>query len=385
MLVQYANPEQLGIYFIALSFSVLLSIFVNFGTSQTALISLKKADTEEERMIIAAETLGVRLFPLMLSAIICILAPFFIENYGFFFLLSLPMIFAEFLNPQVYLIATYRIKTYMLLNFALKSFLLATIYLFRTDPQIIAGTLLSTGLINVLLNIVFLPSTFLKKDTLSHFPNTQKIRALTSENALIMGNGITGQLQQSLFLFALPGFASPIFVSAYGFIDKLISSFRMLINAYGNAFMPRAAGLHKEGFEQWKKNKQQQNVVLTIGCVIIAMIMFVFPEQLLHILLLGKQKDAPFFIQTATLIKAISMVPLLMAINLLNVAETFLEKKYTLHFKGGLILLLITILSIALLNYSLPYYMAGYYPMIIEGTSLIISLFIVQQIRNAQQ
>jgi O-antigen/teichoic acid export membrane protein len=201
---------------------------------------------------------------------------------------------------------------------------------------------------------------------------------------MIMGNGITGQLQQSLFLFALPSIASPLFVSSYGFIDKLISSFRMLINAYGTAFMPRAAGLHKEGFDQWKMIKQQQNTILTIGCVLIALIMFIFPHQLLMLLFMGKKTEAAFFTQTAILIQAISMVPLLMALNVLNVAEVFLEKKYTLHFKGGLLLLLITVISITALKYTLPFFVAGYYPMIIEGASLIVSLSIVQKIRNAQ-
>ena len=42
-------------------------------------------------------------------------------------------------------------------------------------------------------------------------------------------DGITVHLQQSLFLFALPAFASPIFLSAYGLIDKLISSCRMMV------------------------------------------------------------------------------------------------------------------------------------------------------------
>ena len=384
LLVQFADTEKLGAYFIALSFSVLLSILVNFGTTQTGLISLKKAEGENERKKISAEILGLRTLPFLVSALICLIAPMLSKSFGTYFLLTLPMIFAEFINPQAYLIATYKSKNYTILNFLLKAFVLISIYVFKTDLNIIEFTILATGSCMTILNLIYLPSSLLQKGTLFFYPKLNKIISLTSENVLIMGNGITGQLQQSLFLFALPSIASPLFVSSYGFIDKLISSFRMLINAYGTAFMPRAAGLHKEGFDQWKMIKQQQNTILTIGCVLIALIMFIFPHQLLMLLFMGKKTEAAFFTQTAILIQAISMVPLLIALNVLNVAEVFLEKKYTLHFKGGLLLLLITVISITALKYTLPFFVAGYYPMIIEGASLIVSLSIVQKIRNAQ-
>lgn len=199
-----------------------------------------------------------------------------------------------------------------------------------------------------------------------------------------MANGMIGQLQQSVFLICLPNFAPPIYVTCYGFVDKLLSSFKMLVNAYGNAFLPRAAGLHKEGFVQWRQNKKQQNYILSIACSIVAIIMFVFPETILSILLLGKQQDITFFNQTVSLIKTVSLVPLLIALNLLNVAEIFLEKRYRLFFKGSLCLLIITFIAIIALSLGVPYTLSGFYPMIVEGSTLLISLFIVQQIRHAK-
>ena len=384
ILVQHADAEKLGAYFIALSFSVLLSIFINFGTAQTALIAFKKADSSLEQKTIAANILGLRSLPFLLSALASVFAPLVSKEYGNYILLTLPMLSAEFLNPQVHLIAHYNTKYYTLLNLLLKSILLGFIFLYKDSPYLIEISLLGAGLSSFLLNTVFLRSTLLQSGVLSQFPSFQKIKSLIAENALIMGNGFTGQLQQSLFLFALPGIASPVFVSAYGFIDKLISSFRMLISAYGTAFLPRAAGLHKEGYEQWRKTKRQQNIILSIGCLVIVLIMFLFPDQLLSLLLFGKNREHDFFEQTSDLIRAISFVPLLISLNLLNVAEIFLEKKYTLHFKGGLFLLIITGLSIITIKNFLPFYWAGFYPLLIEGAALLTSLFIVQQIRHAK-
>lgn len=378
LLVQHTDASKLGFYFVALSFSVLLSIFVNFGTGQTATIAIKKADTALERKSILAETIAIRFFPFIFSILISFCSIVIAPDYSSFILLTIPIIVAEFINPQVYLIATYNIKKYAILNIAFRIILFGSIYFYRDQDNIIELSLLGTGIMMTILNFLFL-----QKGIWSEFPKMPKLLTVMYSNAPVMANGLVGQLQQSLFLFALPTVATPIFVSAYGFIDKLISSFRMMVNAYGNAFMPRAATLHKKSTEQWKKNKRQQNIIIMMICSIIALVMFLFPDQLLELLMLGKKRDQAFFEQTVYLIQTISIVPLLIALNLLNVAEVFLEKKYTLYFKGGLALLLITLLSIAALNKGIPFSYAGYYPVLMEGATLLISLLIVQKIRNA--
>ena len=53
ILIHNSANEKLGSYFLALSFSVLASIFVNFGTSQTAVVDIKKAKNEKEKQVIA--------------------------------------------------------------------------------------------------------------------------------------------------------------------------------------------------------------------------------------------------------------------------------------------------------------------------------------------
>ena len=110
--------------------------------------------------------------------------------------------------------------------------------------------------------------------------------------------------------------------------------------------------------------------------------MYFFPEQLLTILFLGKNNNQVFFGEAAQLVKYISPVPLLIALNVLNVSELILEKKFVIYFGAGVFLLIISLLSIDALKLGLPSKYAGYYPILIEGSSLLIYSFIVQQIRN---
>ena len=114
--------------------------------------------------------------------------------------------------------------------------------------------------------------------------------------------------------------------------------------------------------------------------------MFFLPEQLLTILLMGKHdNNLAFFIQVQELIQKISIVPLLIALNVLNVTEIFLEKKCTSYFGAGVFILFISILSIDAFQLGLPPTYVGYYPMIIEAVALATSFFIVQRIRLAKK
>ena len=382
ILIHYATPIKLGVYFIALSFGVLASILVNFGSSQTSVVELQRASTDNEKNMISAETLAVRFYPLWIAVIIS-LGVAAISDNGIYYVAILPMLFAEFVNPQFYLIAQYKINKYSILNMVIRALVLGLIYIFRNNDQLIFIALFSSGVGMFLLNALFFKVAFPAVNLFSLWPNFKRILALIKTHALIVGNGITVHLQQSLFLFALPAFASPLFLSAYGLIDKLISSCRMMVNAYSAAVMPKAAGEHLQGNEQWRTLKKQQNSILALACIAAGFVLYFFPAFILSLLLLGKSNVDPAFMLEATrLLKLIALVPLLIALNVFNVAELILDKKFKSYFGAGLIVLLIAGLFILFLFLGLPNYTLGYYPIIIEGACLVIYFLIIQSNRS---
>ena len=382
ILIHYATPVKLGVYFIALSFGVLASILVNFGSSQTAVVEIRRANNENEKAVISAETLAIRFYPLCIAVLVTIgLAA--ITDKGIYYLAILPILFAEFINPQFYLTAEYKINKYSILNIVIRILVLGGIYFFRNNDQLIFIALFSSGLGMFVLNTLFFKQAFFASQLNILWPSIKRIIALIKTHALIVGNGITVHLQQSLFLFALPAFASPIFLSAYGLIDKLISSCRMMVNAYSAAVMPKAAGEHLQGATQWRTLKKQQNSILALACVFAGLILYFFPQFILSLLLLGKSNvDAAFMVEATRLLQLIAVVPLLIALNVLNVAELILDKKFKSYFGAGLIVLLIAVLFILFLYLGLPKYTLGYYPMMIEGACLVIYFLIIQSNRS---
>lgn len=384
LLVHHIDAEKLGVYFLALSFGSLISILVNYGTMQTSVVEIKKANSEEEKKQVLAHTIALRFIPLIISVLIVCILPLFVKN-GIYYIMILPMVVSEFINPQFYLTATYQFNKYSFINLALRLALIACIYMLRDNPYIIQISLLGTGMVMLILNGLFLNKTFLQAGVSSYFPSADKLVQLLKTNSLVLGNGLTVHLQQSLFLFAIPSFVTPLYLSAYGFVDKLISSFRMLVNAYGAAVMPHAAGTHQKSFSEWRKLKNKQNILLSVFCLLAGLIMYAFPDQLLTILLLGKHEaNLDFITQVRSLLQLISIVPLLIALNVLNVAEIFLEKKYIAYFGAGVFILLVSLLCIDCFQLGLDAKYVGYYPMVIEGVALFTSFFIVQKIRFAK-
>jgi O-antigen/teichoic acid export membrane protein len=384
LLIHNTDNNLVGTYFLVLSFGVLASIFINFGTSQTAVVEIRKANDQQQYPQIAANIFSLRCWALFIAISICIALPFLITN-GWIYLCAIPLLISELINPQYFLIATYQVKQYSLLNVVMRVAVFISIYLLRSHPQLVAIALTLSGTGVLVLHLIYINQAFFVKRIFSFWPNFQKTKQLIQAQALVLGNGLTVHLQQSLFLFALPNFVTPVFLSAYGLIDKLISSGRMLVNAYSAAVMPHAAGTHQQGKENWERLKKQQNKILTVLCLLAAAVLYFFPEQILSVLLWGKKTaNADFFNQATILLKLIAPVPLLIALNVLNVTELILEKKYLAYFIAGLLVLLVAILFVVFMYLGLPLKVAGYYPIIIEGSCLLIYFLIIKGLKNAK-
>jgi O-antigen/teichoic acid export membrane protein len=385
LLIHNADNSLVGSYFLVLSFGVLASIFINFGTGQTAVIEVRQANENKLAYAqIAVNTISLRFWALLVALMVCGTLPFIVHN-GWMYLCAIPLLFSELINPQYFLIATYNVKQYSVLNAMMRIIVFVGIYIFRTHEHIVAIALTFSGLGVFLLHLKYINQAFFIKNIFSLWPSFTKTKNLIKAQALVLGNGLTVHLQQSLFLFALPNFVTPLFLSAYGLIDKLISSGRMLVNAYSAAVMPHAAGKHLEGKDNWLQLKRQQNKILTILCLMAAAVLYFFPEQILAILLWGKKSATEdFFNQATALLKLIAPVPLLIALNVLNVTELILEKKYFAYFIAGLLVLFVAILFVVFMYLGLPIKVAGYYPIIIEGSCLLIYFLILKGLRNAK-
>ena len=99
LLVHNTSTTLVGTYFLVLSFGVLASIFINFGTGQTAVVEIRQAQNKEQYPTIAAQVLSLRFWALLIALLVCSLLPFVVNN-GFYYLCAIPLLLSELINPQ---------------------------------------------------------------------------------------------------------------------------------------------------------------------------------------------------------------------------------------------------------------------------------------------
>jgi hypothetical protein len=293
------------------------------------------------------------------------------------------LIIAEFLSPLFYLIAFQKLKVYVLLNFFSKIIILIVIWYCRNEAELVKLAVILPGLSMILLNIVML--YMIRKSEGLGF----EIRLLGDTwkgmctQIPVVANNMTVHLQQSVFLFSIAGVASPLFLSAYGFIDKVVGSIRLVVSSYNASLIPIATSAHHTGFGNWRALRKRHNLVITGLSLLGATILFFFSEELVTLYLLGgKERSTEFITLSGQLLKMISLVPLLIALNALNIMELLMENRFNDYLLAGLIVLLFSASGAVFTHLGLQPRYLGFYPFYIETVSLLIYLFFVLRNRK---
>jgi O-antigen/teichoic acid export membrane protein len=305
------------------------------------------------------------------------------HTFGHFFLLSVILIIAEFLSPLFYLIAVQKMRYYVVFNFLFKLIAFAFIWIFRNESSLVSMAIILPGISMILLNLLML-LMLRRRDGM---PIKFKFNSVTFQTmkvqAPVVANNMTVHLQQSVFLFSISGVASPVFLSAYGFIDKVVGSIRLVVSSYNASFIPIATSAHHTGFGNWKALRNKHNLVITILSLIAAGVLFFFSEEMIKLFLLGgKERSAEFISLSAQLLRMISLVPLLIALNALNIMELLMENRFNDYLLAGLIVLLFSASGAVFTHLGLQSRYLGFYPFYIEAVSLLIYLFFVLRNRK---
>jgi O-antigen/teichoic acid export membrane protein len=385
ILINHAETIAVGAYFLVLSFSSLAGIFVNFGTNQATIIELQRANMDGDKYRVAsiyANAFAIRLIPMFLCMLVAILLGL-THSFGHFFLMSLILIIAEFLSPLFYLIALQQMRYYVLFNFLFKLIAFACIWIFRNESGLVSIAIILPGVSMIVLNILMLIMLRRRDGMPLKFQFNSSTFQTMKVQAPVVANNMTVHLQQSVFLFSISGVASPVFLSAYGFIDKVVGSIRLVVSSYNASFIPIATTAHHTGFGNWKALRNKHNLVITILSLIAAGVLFFFSEEMIKLFLLGgKERSAEFISLSGQLLRMISLVPLLIALNALNIMELLMENRFNDYLMAGVIVLLFSASGAVFTHLGLQPRYLGFYPFYIEAVSLLIYLFFVLRNRK---
>jgi O-antigen/teichoic acid export membrane protein len=357
-----------GLVLTALSLAGLLSIFINYAGSQTLPVLLdgltKHGRLQDQQdgltkhgrlqdQHIAEEISGNMVIRLLAFAIVStVIGLIHLSDwpFGIYLLCIVPLLFSEVLNPHAFLLSLGKIKYFNYVNLLSRS--LALLLIWSTLVEVEQAPWVNAW-VGMLLSAFYLVLwSWMVKKRWVHFGrlNPAVFVTLVSRQARLVGANLVVHLQQSVFLYGLGLTSSPAVLGVYSVLDKLVSGARMALVAFSNAIYPFAITTFNGDVKQWYVLRKKVNRFFWVFLLIVGTIIFLTAPWLAS--LLADDVDSTLLVDY---IRWMGLIPLLIALNALNVMELLMKKKFDQQFSISLRLLTLSLASSAL--FLAPFYL----------------------------
>jgi PST family polysaccharide transporter len=346
LVISRVGIEINGKVLTALSIAGLFSILINFTSNQTTpLVLSKKEETEEVKAKHLSEMLLVRLGWLLIISLVLVGLHFFIGEFGIYLIGIIPLLMAEAINPYVIYLSLNKLSYLNVANLLgrLLGFIAVYLLVHTTRQAPWVNTLVGAGLF-VIYSVLWKQLLYNKWVRINKFSVSASIKWMQAYVSLL-GNNLIVQLQQSVFLYVLGLSNLPLLTGVYAIIDKLVWGARTLLIAFSNAIYTLSIATHARGKQEWKKFRGQVNQFLFFVLIAAGIVLLLLAPQLAT--WLGEPSQHDLLI---TYLRWMAFIPLIIALNVLNVLDLLQHKAFQLQFKIGIILLLLSFVMAAAMH-----------------------------------
>jgi O-antigen/teichoic acid export membrane protein len=206
-----------------------------------------------------------------------------------------------------------------------------------------------------------------------NLPSKHELLKIGKDNFYLTVNNISVNLQQSIIIFALPRWGYSILLGPYTLCDKIIGQCRILLITVSNAIYPNAARLYQQSTSLWnvyrKKTKYLLAGVFFAGSVLI----FILADFI--VFTLSKEHNA-----TAVLfLKVMAFVPIMSALNVLNVLDQLLKNNTVYIFRIAMLLFALSVFVAFILATAGNYLLIGAFTLIIETSAVLMYEYAIRK------
>jgi len=370
--------EEFGKVMVANSFAWLLTVIVTWGSGQSGVNDI--ATSREHPLALS------RHFKVIMQTrglLFIVLLAMMLGWYGlqganaYYFLLAMPIVLGEVINPLFYFVGKEDTSNYNMFNVGSKLLTLGLIVLCIKHSDQGAWVNFLMGMTNVLLYSFLVIREYYLKRIVSVSISWDHCIDFFKTNSFLVGNNMTVYLQQSIFLFGISATGQAAVLGAYSLCDKLIWTFRTIMVALFNAVYPKGAVLYEQNPEYWYQFKRKINRLMSGLFLVWAGGQYILADTVIY-LVAGKTNElATHYLQW------MSLVPLLIALNMMNVLELLLERKNKVIFLIGLGILSFAAVS-GFLLLKLDHQWYGIFPFFVEAVSLLLYLQYLHREKTAK-
>ena len=367
LVLKRVGLEANGYVLISLSLSGFISILLNYASNQTGPIDVKLSIGD----ILAAEKslaplFGIRFIFFVLYLGVAIGSYLLHFSFSVFLLGISALVFSEVINPYIYFLGLEQLKYYNLANLFSRVISFFLIFHFILDPSYAPFVNSLVG-ISQLLGFGFLWVYLFKtkKITKGVFSFRGTAYAFRKNFPLTVSN-LAVHLQQSVYLYGLGFMGNPVVLGAYAIADKIIWGIRMLLIAFSNSIYPIAIEIHHRSYEEWLGFRRKVNKFLFFMLFGLGILIFLFAPLIAF--WLSNSSDEKLVI---TFIRWISIVPLIIGLNALNVMEILMDKTFSIQLRLSISIFIISIVLTLVCLILLPLNFAIIYLILIESICLV--------------
>jgi len=369
---------EFGVIMFATRFSQFAGGVINYGTGQTGVRDVAFHIKDRGKLgEVFYNTLLIRIaiFALFLGVMFGL--KWFTVKYYPFLLFSIPVAFAEVVNPLCFFIGAERLKMYNLLNMLSNVAAVAAVLTFIKNPGDAIWVNFILGMCNVAAYVGLLVYLIKKLGVPFYMPRKAELLKIGKDNFYLTINNLSVNLQQSIIIFALPMWGLEALLGPYSLCDRIIGQCRNLLITISNALYPNAAHLYQQSISLWNVYRKKTKYLLAGVFFSGSLLIFILADFIVFTLSKEHNETAIVFL------KIMAFVPAVSALNVLNVLDQLLKNNTVYIFRIAVILFVLSLLTaFVLLNFS-NYPLVGSFTLIVETCALLMYEFIVK--KTAQQ
>lgn len=367
VMIRLVGLEEFGKVMVANAFAGLMGIMINYGTNQSGIkdVAIIKNDIQTLSEGVSL-ILCIRILLFLASLLVLTVLSLMNKSGSIYFLFAMVIALSEILNPLFFFIGIERLFLYNISNLIAKITSLMLIFFFIKESK--DGYLINfyIGVPSLIAYAILTLFTFYKYRLTFISPRLKTLKDKLIDNFFLACNSISVHLQQSSFLFILSYTGNTILLGAYALCDKLIWACRLLIISFSSAIYPGAAIQHKDSPLLWQNRKKTINKLLLIVFTICGLCFLLMPSWII-LLFTGEKNELSVY-----LLRIMSIIPLLIALNAMNLLELLIRNMYRSVFYISITILFISILTGLIFVYTGKDLFAGLYPVVVEAFCLIL-------------
>jgi O-antigen/teichoic acid export membrane protein len=373
------GTEVFGVVMFANRFAQFIGAIVNYGTSLSGVRDVAYNINDKAKLsIVFYNILWIR------SIIFILLVLIFIGAYWLHFdsynyvLLAIPIVMAEVFNPLCFFIGTEKIRVYNVYNLLSNIIAIISILVFIKTPDSAFWVNFILGSLNTITYIGLFVYLSISLKISFQLPVKPELLRTAKDNFYLTINSVSGNLQQSIIIFALK-FDNSILLGAYTLSDRIIGQCRNLSNTIANAIYPNAVHLYKQSDTLWSTYRQKTKYMLTGIFLAGAILIFILADFIVYIL--TNEHDA----NSILLLRIMAFVPVISALNMPNMLDQLIKNNTIYMFKVSTILFFISIILTVVSISVGSYFLIGAFTLFIETSAWLMYEYIIKKptLKNA--